>query len=762
MRFAVCLLAWATSLAVADDSAPAWRRSSNRSGYAFVTDLELPAADAPGKNHNPAKVVNNASLQDAIGSNDAPPAATPALAPDLYPVDFCDCLVPYLGPCGECECACGETDEYDCLPCEPPFGNCYRLENGTWVCNDRCCDVSCEPSECYDTAVRLGGWGVWANGSPNGVAQFESIQSSPFFDFDGIRSDGVRTLDFSVTGFDDESDNARGRYYSPELSGNVTYQRFLHRLGHEPLAGKNQNDPPLLPSDNVIVDDLNVGEDYAIRVQQLDARFHGQITDNLKWRLNVWWQEKSGERQANAPAHCFDVDPGPATNNVCHVLSQKQMIDWTTVEVQPVLEAKFENSTIEYSRTMRAFGQDDEAVFRQYTRFAPFAGPGNTLGPPFEYAFVPESFTQIDRIKFQWRLDECNQIYSNLFYGDTRNSFRDTNRQYSGYDVRLTNRSIERVTLTGYASVYDENNELPPFLLPEETNPATVLHPIDFLQARAGIKGNWRPGDSYSGLSWAGGYEYYLTSRDYAIYDTALGTFVQPDTNSHMIEVGPSMRWSDEHYSYLRYKARLVDDPLIGVRAANGHFNTNQPEQAHEVEVGHTWTPAPNFALMGQLSTLNSWNHSEFANFSENNYPFVLTCWYAPTDRFCLSGGICLLLQLDRSRYHAGLPLQRGRSDGDNTLELCRREPSDDVQRHLQLDEGFPAEGRLSVGPGNRHLRGAAFPRRSQLVDPTVAVRCRDHYATGECRRRLAAPSACHAVLAVRLQRLERHRSEPG
>ena len=59
---------------------------------------------------------------------------------------------------------------------------------------------------------------------------------------------------------------------------------------------------------NVVTEDLNVGEDYAIRVQELDAKFQGRLTDNLKWRLNLWGQRKFGERQANAVAHCFNIN----------------------------------------------------------------------------------------------------------------------------------------------------------------------------------------------------------------------------------------------------------------------------------------------------------------------------------------------------------------------------------------------------------------------------------------------------------------------
>ena len=108
-----------------------------------------------------------------------------------------------------------------------------------------------------------------------------------------------------------------------------------------------------------------------------------------------------------------------ATGNVCHVLSQRQTIDWTTVEVKPAVEAKFENVTVEYSHTMRTFGADDGIVTRQYTHFNGFSPANDVLGPDYDYALVPDNVTQIDRLKVGANLTECNKFYANVYIGDT-------------------------------------------------------------------------------------------------------------------------------------------------------------------------------------------------------------------------------------------------------------------------------------------------------------------------------------------------------
>ena len=335
------------------------------------------------------------------------------------------------------------------------------------------------------------------------------------------------------------------------------------------------------------------------------------------------------------------------------------------MEIQPAVEAEFENVTVEYSRTMRSFGQGDESVDRMYTRFG-FSPASGTLGPDYEYAIVPDNFTQIDRLKVGATLTDCNRFYGNLFYGDTKNEFRDTHRTFNGFDLRLMNTSFDNFDLTGYASRYAEDNELPttfltaPPLAPANTYDQTSLrHPLDYTRTRAGLKGKWEPfGDRgschpsygfWDGTSLAAGYEYYLLERDFAIYNTTPvppGPFKQPDTITHQIEFGPTTRWSRRLETFTRYKVQFIHVPLIGVSEYSdedpdiqGAFNSNQPEQVHSVELGGTWTLADNLMATAQFNIVNSWQDSQYANFTENDYPMVFTVWYAPSPRLSLTSG---------------------------------------------------------------------------------------------------------------------------
>jgi hypothetical protein len=585
----------------------------------------------------------------------------------FHSVCECDCTIPPLD--NWCDC-CPPDCTTSCWgdhPCQCSHGNCYLLEDCRWVSNDAFCDVSRTRPYRSDAALRFGWWGVSTDGSPTKVGEYQDLKSSPFWDFDAITSDGVRTLDMTLSGLDNEASDARANYFGPAVSAKVDYQRYRRRLDHDPLTGYDLDNPvPPGPNDNVVSEDLDVGQDYAFRIQELDARFKGRLSDNLKWQLNLWGQRKFGERQTNATAHCFNInDPAPAgaNGNVCHVVSQGQTVDWLTMEIQPVVEATFEDVTVEYSRTMRSFSQDDGIASRQYSRFNfNLPAPSGFVGPDYNYAIVPENLTQIDRLKIGAALTETNQLYANVFVGDTKNKFRDTHRDMRGYDLRLINSSFDQFKLTGYASRYDERNELPttfftaPPLAPANTyDQDSLRHPVDYTRTRAGIKGSWRPyGDrrSYDSYGWqdgtslTGGYEYYQLERDFATYLTTPVPFTQPDTITHQIDLGPSTRWSPALDTFTRYRVRFIDVPLIGVSEyseddpdINGAFNSNLPEQVHSVDLGGTWTPADNFMATVQFTIENSWHQSQYANFTEDNYPIVFTLWLAPTSRLSLTAG---------------------------------------------------------------------------------------------------------------------------
>lgn len=531
---------------------------------------------------------------------------------------------------------------------------------------------------------RLGVWGVANSGSKAGTGEWQGLDGvSPFWDVDGIRSNGYETLDFFATGTENESTSADVYFYGgPRFSADFDYDRFIHRQGHDqliqPLGGfYNPPLPAVEPGAPMFADDFSPGSDNAIRVQKLDASFKGRLSENVRWRLNVWGMKKDGFRQANSTQHCFNQTPAPGTRT-CHVVSQSQHIDWTTMEIEPVIEARFGWLTTEYSRTMRTFQQSDQVVFNNFNSINPTYG----LQAVGAYGIVPENYTEIDRVKLHGQLSPTNEMYVIGHVGNTHNKFRDSDRKFYGVDARLTNTSYEGLSMTAYGKTFTQNNSpdrtslnsrypadagillendrngnpVPPQTFYPSRDPGLDHNPYISLVDREtysmGVKGRWRPFYDDCGtlrrLAVTGGYDYTRLDRDqvdYFVRAIAPTTFLQPSTTTNTFFVGLQQDWSYQFNSYIRYKMIDSDYPLVGVTPRqtlnlDAAVNSNLPEHEDRIEIGGTWTPIDNFMLTGSFWIQNTYNHSDLVNFDEDSYPVVLSAWYAPTTQWSFSAGV--------------------------------------------------------------------------------------------------------------------------
>jgi len=533
------------------------------------------------------------------------------------------------------------------------------------------------PSYVPSLAVRFGYWGTETDGSPTKTGEWQDLDPAPFWDVDGIFSDGRRTTDLYGTGLDREDTQMGLYHYNPRWSADVEYDRFPHHLDFDRYLNfpATQANPPADPDvPPLAVEHVDGIQDQAIRVQELDAKFKGKITENIGWRLEVWGMRKHGERQQAAMSHCYNL--GGGAGRVCHISSQSQRIDWLTMEVKPVIEARFGNLTAEYSRTMRSLSTDDESLTRNYNHF--FHEPWVSIGT-HPFGVVPENYTQIDKLKLRYEVSDDTDVYTNMLVGDTHNKFSELSRGFHGIDARVTNRSIDGLTVVGYSKWYVENTTYPGVfndynyiggLQPEDT-----LHrPVGYDKTSVGIKGRWRPGRkrwSSSGLSLTSGYEYAVVAREWADYyltpnePADVGNMplllAQQDTKSHIVHAGASYRWSRHLDTFLRVKTEQIEDPLLGLSERMYDLNTNQPEDINTVEVGGTWMPSENFLLSATFGTeqrhfdllYNNPNpdiptpsgetNPRRANFEEDNYPMTFTAWYAPTQKWSFSAGYARL-----------------------------------------------------------------------------------------------------------------------
>ncbi|MCC6123637.1 MAG: hypothetical protein IT426_01610 [Pirellulales bacterium] len=545
----------------------------------------------------------------------------------------------------------------------------------------------------WDT--RFGWWGIWTRGSQAMTGEYQDMRSSPFFDVDGFSSDGNRTVGVTVTGTDNESTHGNLYYYKNGLTAKIDYERFPHQLNHDPLSNLVDVSDPSVQGSQVapkfVKQDLNVGQNYVLRVQEIDASFKKNLTDDLKIRLDVWGIKKDGTRQVNAVAKCYSqtaTTPPPIPGHPpltlvggrrCHLLSQAQQVDWINTEVKPVVEWRLGDAiNIEYSRPMRNFSQNDDVTPRYYSAVGNLTYNATLAPSAFPYSVVDENYTQMDQLKIGCDITEDTRAYSYLMVGETVNTTNRMERYFNNVDVRVTNTSIQNVSITGYGTVFNEDESMPSntFITsinqaslttaPNNSRPtlaninAFLIHPANYQRATGGLKGVWRPwggGYSRNGVAIVGGYEYCNLAREYSVFPlytggsstVPTGYIDESKTVTHSFQIGPDWRISERCDTFLRYKYQNADQPLVGVHPFSGAVNTLLPEKDNLVEVGFNWVPSDWLVFNATLGYENGEHHQAYGpnqfqkiNYSEENYPISFNLWYAATDRFSLSAGYAI------------------------------------------------------------------------------------------------------------------------
>lgn len=579
-----------------------------------------------------------------------------------------------------------------------------------------------------DFDARVGGWAVHQTGSPTKVDEYQSGNSSPFFDIEGIMSNGDRSLDLSVIQTDDVDQNMRAHYYGgPQLEANVIWEQFPHQLDQSYYPGWNYLDqnntvgplkggtPPQTPQNIVLYTRNNLapsGQDYAIDVQEFKANFKGNLTDNLTWRVDVFGIDKEGDRQVNEFQHCSSYAANGSTGpngtpltaantanvtNQCHVVSQAQHIDWETDEATVSLHMKLGcDSALEYQHLARQFTANDQDVYFPYgtgvgsysvnTHYTSTV-PGNPLlATSAGYAIVPDTETQIDRLKFTTAIGACTDAYLLGYAGYNEDQMRDTYRNFQGTDLRITNKSLDTLTVTAYGKYYHEDTTNPTFTLSQNLGTAaapyapqndyyqdptlnyfstpgtgaasTYIGPEINRQLTAfGIDGRWCPcPDSCSifasRLAIVSGYEYSSLERQNAMYFLnaqpagqsgqfySNNVFTQPDTDQNTWTLGVENRWTCNFNTFLRYKYIQTDYPLYGVTNNVGYeyayaLNSNMPTQENRVELGGTWTPTDCLMINGTIYVENAYNNAfnnapGFTPWTSNSVPFTFSAWWRP------------------------------------------------------------------------------------------------------------------------------------
>lgn len=189
-------------------------------------------------------------------------------------------------------------------------------------------------------------------------------------EFDVLRQGAVPSLAAELWGerdgvsFDVSARNAgdrRAQRYVANVDFNrwvrahVRYQRFPHRLEHDPLAyldsASNINGTFV-----VTHEDTDPGARYQVDHGELDARVSIALPAGVSFFVAHRQQMRDGARQATTVNHCA----------TCHIRGYTRSIDETTRDLSAGAKLALGALSVDYTYTNRLFTSDAPAILTQY------------------------------------------------------------------------------------------------------------------------------------------------------------------------------------------------------------------------------------------------------------------------------------------------------------------------------------------------------------------------------------------------------------
>ena len=256
-----------------------------------------------------------------------------------------------------------------------------------------------------------------------------------------------------------------------------------------------------------------------------------------------------------------------------------------------------------------------------------------------------------------------------------------------GGDLRITNRSIQNFTVTGFGRAYSEHTDNQKTILgyygstaglypsegqfyqqstlPTAITSAARRSPSNRRDREAvGVDGRWLPFGGRLQLgarhfAVTGGYEYatehYQNDTLYFQNSLMLAPYHQPDTIKNTASIGLEEKWSETFMTFVRYKWIGTHYPLMGVTTGAAYSRAATlppwtrclPTLENRVEVGGTWTPTDTSCStprsISRPRRRTAFLNSPYEHFDSNSYPYVLSAWWSPAPQWSLNAGFAEL-----------------------------------------------------------------------------------------------------------------------
>jgi len=452
------------------------------------------------------------------------------------------------------------------------------------------------------------------------------------------------------------------------------FNRFQHRLDHDPLANLDAGQLPHLAAWGT---DLAPGHEYRITYTDIHSKSELNIPDAswLKFRVEFRRETRDGAHQGFALSKCSS----------CHVNSMARPVDEATNTIKGSVIVDTGKFGAEYSFLYRSSTEDEKSVLNLYDSaihpvlladvFTNRVLYDDTNGPlPTNYE--PDTSKRQHTFKLHYNFDENTKLAGAAIYSDEKNDDADLHvysRNYSARFSRIFKNNISFNTRFRYSNIdnvstYVHLVEQPAVAGPQAGMTYTDAYPefgtADFVRFSALSRQTYYF-DADATIPFANRdrlmlmYNYKGIDRDYFSGDT---------TKKHTFPTAFRTNPMKPFSARIRYRFQKTSDPFTNFKAAiapalqpqptpggspfigtqywviyeNRQANlTNQPTISHDLNFMGTWKSKSSLGINFNYNYKYQKNDDlNFSDWSQTIHILGANIWYNPAERVMFNAGV--------------------------------------------------------------------------------------------------------------------------
>lgn len=319
-------------------------------------------------------------------------------------------------------------------------------------------------------------------GNMNRAAEYDVAKDGtlPVFGAQLWGNSGGFTYDLLASHGGDSRDQKYGAFVSGaggRVKTSVTFDRFLHRLDHDPLDYVDS----AIATFVVRATDYDPGTAYSTTTGMLNTNVNVAVTKNVELFVSHKMMLRDGIHQSMTLSHCAN----------CHIQSYGRQVDETTNTLAAGARVNAGRFTMDYTFENRAFEEHSATPTNRYDNavhpvsltdmFVSRVQYDDANGPlPFD--LVPRQTKRTNTVRAAYALPGDASVSGNFTHSSSQNDNAGFGSDYTGGHARVTIPLGKKAYLKGFFRKYEIDTESVFVDVVEQTAPAGPAAGLTYAQ----------------------------------------------------------------------------------------------------------------------------------------------------------------------------------------------------------------------------------------------------------------------------------------